>query len=35
MDAQRALVDASQRGFTRPDARYRNGVDSYPVALDA
>ncbi|MFB9035174.1 efflux transporter outer membrane subunit [Xanthomonas arboricola] len=35
MDAQRALVDAAQRGFTLSDARYRNGVDSYLVALDA
>ncbi|WP_146093105.1 efflux transporter outer membrane subunit [Xanthomonas arboricola] len=35
MDAQRALVDAAQCGFTLSDARYRNGVDSYLVALDA
>ncbi|CAE6698297.1 efflux transporter outer membrane subunit [Xanthomonas arboricola] len=35
MDAQRALVDAAQRGFTLSDARYRSGVDSYLVALDA
>ncbi|KQQ78367.1 transporter [Xanthomonas sp. Leaf131] len=35
MDAQRALVDAAQRGFTLSYARYRNGVDSYLVALDA
>jgi len=35
LDAQRALVDASQRGFDLSDARYRNGVDSYLAALDA
>nr|WP_230597670.1 efflux transporter outer membrane subunit [Xanthomonas vasicola]MDO6985640.1 efflux transporter outer membrane subunit [Xanthomonas vasicola] len=35
MDAQRAMVAAAQRGFSLSDARYRNGVDSYLVALDA
>nr|WP_278023070.1 TolC family protein [Xanthomonas vasicola] len=35
MDAQRAIVAAAQRGFSLSDARYRNGVDSYLVALDA
>lgn len=35
LDAQRALVDASQRSYTLADARYRTGVDSYLDALDA
>ncbi|WP_317633200.1 efflux transporter outer membrane subunit [Xanthomonas sp. AM6] len=35
MDAQRALVAATQRSYTLADARYRNGVDSYLDALDA
>ncbi|MDH4910072.1 efflux transporter outer membrane subunit [Xanthomonas axonopodis] len=35
MDAQRALVEASQRGYTLAEARYRNGIDSALVALDA
>jgi outer membrane protein, multidrug efflux system len=35
MDAQRALVDVTQRSYTLADARYRNGVDSYLDALDA
>ncbi|MBB4127474.1 multidrug efflux system outer membrane protein [Xanthomonas translucens] len=35
MDAQRALVDVTQRSYTLADARYRNGVDSYLDALDS
>ncbi|MBN6152351.1 efflux transporter outer membrane subunit [Xanthomonas sp. AmX2] len=35
LDAQRALVAATQRSYTLADARYRNGVDSYLDALDA
>lgn len=35
MHAQQAMVDAAQRSFSLSDARYRNGVDSYLVALDA
>ncbi len=35
MDAQRALVAATQRSYTLADARYRNGVDSYLDALDS
>lgn len=35
LDAQRALVDASQRAWTLADLRYRNGVDSYLDALTA
>ncbi|WDS35128.1 efflux transporter outer membrane subunit [Pseudoxanthomonas sp.] len=33
LDAQNALVDATQRSYTLADARYRNGVDSYLEAL--
>ncbi|TBU88475.1 efflux transporter outer membrane subunit [Phytopseudomonas dryadis] len=35
LDAQRALVVASRRGYTLADARYRNGVDSSLQALTA
>ncbi|WRL52530.1 efflux transporter outer membrane subunit [Luteimonas sp. R10] len=35
LEAQRALVDASQRAYVLSDARYRSGVDSYLDALDA
>ena len=35
LDAQRALVAASQRGYDLTDMRYRNGVSSYLEALDA
>ncbi len=35
MDAQRALVAASQRSYTLADARYRTGLDGYLQALDA
>ncbi|WP_369938600.1 efflux transporter outer membrane subunit [Xanthomonas tesorieronis] len=35
MDAQRALVDVTQRSYSLADARYRNGVDSYLDALDS
>ncbi|MFT4247239.1 MAG: efflux transporter outer membrane subunit, partial [Pseudomonas sp.] len=35
LDAQRALVEVTQRSYTLADARYRNGVDSYLEALDA
>lgn len=35
MDAQRALVAASQRSYTLADARYRSGLDGYLQALDA
>ncbi|TBU96786.1 transporter [Stutzerimonas kirkiae] len=35
LDAQRALVSASRRGYTLADARYRNGVDSSLQALTA
>ena len=35
MDAQRALVEVTQRSYTLADARYRNGVDSYLDALDS
>jgi multidrug efflux system outer membrane protein len=33
--AQRDLVDADQSAYTIAEARYRHGVDSYLVALDA
>ncbi|MBO9769076.1 MULTISPECIES: efflux transporter outer membrane subunit [Xanthomonas] len=33
--AQQAMVAAAQRSFHLSDARYRSGVDSYLVALDA
>jgi multidrug efflux system outer membrane protein len=35
MDAQRALVAASQRSYTLADARYRTGLDGYLQSLDA
>ncbi|OQP76397.1 transporter [Xanthomonas phaseoli pv. syngonii LMG 9055] len=35
MHAQQAMVAAAQRSFRLSDARYRSGVDSYLVALDA
>ena len=35
LDAQRALVKASQTNYDLSDARYRNGVNSYLQALDA
>lgn len=35
LDAQAALVAATQRAYTLADVRYRNGVDSYLEALDA
>lgn len=35
LDAQHALVDANQRGYTLADTRYRAGVDGYLEALDA
>ncbi len=35
LDAQRALVAATQRSYTLADARYRQGVDSYLEALVA
>lgn len=35
VDAQRALVDVTQRSYSLADARYRNGVDSYLDALDS
>ncbi|WP_420008223.1 efflux transporter outer membrane subunit [Xanthomonas sacchari] len=35
MDAQRALVAATQRSDDLAEARYRNGVDSYLDALDS
>lgn len=35
LDAQAALVAATQRSYTLADVRYRNGVDSYLEALDA
>ncbi|WP_149194417.1 efflux transporter outer membrane subunit [Luteimonas suaedae] len=35
LEAQRALVDASQRAYVLSDARHRSGVDSYLDALDA
>lgn len=35
IDAQRAYVDATQRGHTLAEARYRSGVASYLEALDA
>lgn len=35
LNAQRALVAASQRGYTLADARWRNGIDSYLQALTA
>ncbi|GGP28137.1 efflux transporter outer membrane subunit [Silvimonas amylolytica] len=35
LDAQRALVSASQRSYTLADARYKNGVDSYLLTLVA
>lgn len=35
LDAQQALVAASQRNFTLSEARWKEGVDSYLDALDA
>ncbi|KAB7764314.1 efflux transporter outer membrane subunit [Xanthomonas maliensis] len=35
LDAQAALVDASQRNSSLSEARWRNGTDSYLEALDA
>ena len=35
LDAQRALVKASQTNYDLSDARYRNGVNSYLQTLDA
>lgn len=35
LDAQRALVEVTQRSYTLAEARYRNGVDSYLDALDS
>ena len=35
MEAQRALVAASQRSYTLAEARYRTGLDGYLQALDA
>lgn len=35
LDAQRALVDASERSHALAEARYRSGIDSYVDALDA
>jgi len=35
LQAQRALVEASQRSWTLADARYRTGLDGYLQALDA
>ncbi|WP_240939396.1 efflux transporter outer membrane subunit [Diaphorobacter sp. HDW4A] len=35
LNAQRALVKASQTNYELSDARYRNGVNSYLQALDA
>ncbi|MEZ5612515.1 MAG: TolC family protein [Rhodocyclaceae bacterium] len=35
LDAERQLVAASEVLFKLSDARYRNGVDSYPGLLDA
>ncbi|MCD7098053.1 efflux transporter outer membrane subunit [Stenotrophomonas sp. MMGLT7] len=35
LDAQRALVEVTQRSYTLAEARWRNGVDSYLDALDS
>lgn len=35
LDAQQALVDATERSFTLSTARFRNGIDSYLDALDS
>jgi multidrug efflux system outer membrane protein len=35
LDAQRALVEVTQRSYSLADTRYRNGVDSYLEALDS
>lgn len=35
LDARRKLVEASAESYRLSDARYRNGVDSYLVLLDA
>ena len=35
LDAQKALVQASQTAYRLADARYRNGIDGYLDALDA
>jgi outer membrane protein TolC len=35
LDAQRSLVDATQRALELSDARYRLGADNYLTVLDA
>lgn len=35
LDARRKLVEASSESYRLSDARYRNGIDSYLVLLDA
>jgi multidrug efflux system outer membrane protein len=35
LDARRKLVEASAESYRLSDARYRNGIDSYLVLLDA
>lgn len=35
LDAQQALVDATERSFILSTARFRNGIDSYLDALDS